>query len=279
MFAMEKEARLRFRELARRPDRDLPLARVALLIAAEEYDELDVEEQLLRIDELAEDARPLVTGTRPGIPRLQALAHFIHVQSGFRGNAQDYYDPRNSFLNEVLERRLGIPISLAVIYLELAARLSVPLAGVGFPAHFLLRHLSAPPVYVDPFNGGRLLAERDLPRLLSTLTGGGVPFHPRQVEPVSARTILIRMLSNLKGIYVGRGDWLRAIDAVDRILILAPAKADEVRDRGMLYLRLGAHALAAVDLEQYLHRGARPDERQGLEKLVRDARRRTGPVQ
>jgi regulator of sirC expression with transglutaminase-like and TPR domain len=278
MSGLEKPARVRFREIARRSDRDLPLALGALLIAAEEYEELDVDLWLDRLDELAGEARPLLARARPGVARLEALARYLHIDRGFRGNAQDYYDPRNSFLNEVLERRLGIPISLSVVYLEVAARVGVPLAGVGFPAHFLLRHLGSPQVYIDPFHGGRLLAERELPRLLSSLTGGGVRFHPSQIEPISARAILTRMLTNLKGIYVGRADWLRAIEAIDRILLLSPSRFEEHRDRGMLYLRLGATGPAISDLELYLARGAKSEERAGLERILREAKKKKDTV-
>jgi regulator of sirC expression with transglutaminase-like and TPR domain len=271
----EPAARVALRALASLADRELDrsLAHAALVIAAEEYPLLDIDACLGRIETLAQAARPKVGAVRGERARTEALAKFLHLECGFSGNDKDYYDPKNSFLSDVLERRLGIPISLAVIYLEVGARVGVPLAGVSFPAHFLLKHLAVPGLYIDPFYGGRLRSEAELPRLLSALTGGKIGFDRSLLEPVGARAILVRMLVNLRGVFASRGDFLRAIDASDRILILSPNRAEELRERGLLYIKLGAAGPAIADLEAFLATRPSAGERAAAERAIDQARR------
>lgn len=249
-----KEARLRFAALAAGPDDGLDLAEAALLIAAEEYPGLDVAAYTRRLDHLAEEARSRLSGVPSDQPEevVRRFHAFLYREAGFRGNEADYYDPRNSFLNEVLDRRTGIPISLATVYVEVARRLEVAVRGVGFPGHFLAKwELGDREIVVDPFYGS-IVSEEDCRRLLQRLSNGQVAFRRELLAPLPVRLMLVRMLANLKGVWVKRGDWERAISAIDRILLLVPRAPQEVRDRGLLWLKLECYRPALKDLESYL---------------------------
>lgn len=174
----------------------VPLDEGALLIAAHAYPDLDIEAEKERLDELA-SACP---------PDLDSLRHYLFAELGFRGNEDDYHDPRNSFLNDVLDRRVGIPISLAVVAMEVGRRVGVPLAGIGLPGHFLIRHEAVPPLLLDPFNGGHSLSLEDCESLVKRVYGEKVSFQPSLLEPVDNRMILARMLNNLRQNYQALGD-------------------------------------------------------------------------
>jgi len=245
------------RLVARLRDLEEPgaLAEAALLIAAEEYPALDVAAWLARLDALGARARERVPPRGDADQTAAALTRLLVEDYGLRGNDADYYDPRNSFLNEVLERRLGIPLTLSLVYMDVGARAGVAVRGVGLPGHFVVRLERGETVrLLDPFNGGRPLDEADCRRLVERLGGGRLRFEPAHLRAVSARAILIRMLANLKGVYTALGDWRRARGAVDRILLLAPEAVGELRDRGLLSARLGEPVAAIGDWEAYLRR-------------------------
>ncbi len=244
-----------FEALAAQDDASIDVALGAALIARDVYGTLDVEALLERFDELA---APLEgRGLSEAPPRVQAeeLSRHVFAGLGFSGNEADYYDPKNSLLPDVLDRRLGIPISLALVYCEIAHRLGVVAHGVGFPGHFLVR-LEDPearsPIFLDPFFGGRMLDEDELTRLLYRVTGKNEPIRPDFLAAASPRSMLVRMLVNLRSIYLQRGDSARAMLAIDRIVCLLPNSPDALRDRGLLSARLGATAAAASDLERFL---------------------------
>lgn len=248
---------VRERLVARLRDLEEPgaLAEAALLIAAEEYPALDVAAWLARLDALGARARERVPPRGDADQTAAALTRLLVEDYGLRGNDADYYDPRNSFLNEVLERRLGIPLTLSLVYMEVGARAGVAVRGVGLPGHFVVRLERGETVrLLDPFNGGRPLDEADCRRLVERLGGGRLRFEPAHLRAVSARAILIRMLANLKGVYTALGDWRRARGAVDRILLLAPEAVGELRDRGLLSARLAEPVAAIGDWEAYLRR-------------------------
>lgn len=210
-----------FAYLACRPEAELDLAQAALAIAAPEYPGLDIGGYLRALDRLAEEARPVIAGVREAASQATSLlSHLIHERS-FRGNVNFYEDPRNSFLNEVIDRRLGIPISLAVLMMEIARRLGVPLAGVSFPGHFLLRagQPTEAPLYLDPFTGAPL-TQRDLRELIHRHTSERRDPRPQELEVASKQAILVRMLNNLRNIYAQHGDLHRVRLASDRIRAL-----------------------------------------------------------
>lgn len=253
-------------ELARMlsgPESDLNLAEAALLVAAEEYPQLPTGPYLRRLELLAERVRDRLSDETAPLVLLQELSRVLFEEEGFRGNAEAYYDPRNSFLNDVLDRRLGIPITLSVVYLEVGWRLGLPLVGINFPGHFLVRYEGeAVRILVDPFQAGELKFEDEAQTLLDRVYGGSVPLQADYLRPATKKDIVARILANLKSIYVNAHDDARALSAVDRLLVARPDDAEELRDRGMILARLGRGAEAVADLERYLERSPdAPDAR------------------
>ncbi|MFW6079836.1 MAG: SirB1 family protein [Gemmatimonadota bacterium] len=247
--------RSRFAERVRAPESELDLAEAALLIAAEEYPQLVPAAYLRRLELLAERVRDRLDAERAPLVVLQELNRVLFEEEGLRGNEEAYYDPRNSFLNDVLDRRLGIPISLSVVYLEVGWRLGLPLEGVAFPGHFLVRYAGdAVRVLVDAFEGGRLRFEDEAQELLDRVYGGMVRLRPEFLERATKKAILARMLSNLKGIYVNAQDDRRALATIERLLLLRPDAVAELRDRGVLLARTGRREEALADLARYLDR-------------------------
>jgi regulator of sirC expression with transglutaminase-like and TPR domain len=244
----------RFAALCSAADGRIPLAEAALALAADEYPGLDAAAYLRRLDGLGRQARARVTPDTGADSAVAALNALLFLEQGFRGNREDYYDPRNSFLNDVLDRRLGIPITLSVLYIEVAARAGVTVRGVGLPGHFIVRlerHGTAR--LLDPFDAGTLLGERECHDLVRRAQGADLPFDPAHLAPVTTRQILARMLLNLKGIYTRLRDWPRVLRTVDRLLVLSPGALGELRDRGLVQARMGDRLRAIRDLERYLH--------------------------
>ena len=240
----------------------LDLARAALAIAHEEYPSLDEADYLRKLDEIAAQVmRSLPPGALPE-RRVGRLNLVLFRELGFRGNDSDYYDPRNSFLNEVLDRRVGIPITLSVVYLEVARRCGLAAQGVSFPGHFLCKvPLDEGELIVDPFHRGRLLGRDDLQKLLES-NSRDARLSARHLRPASGRDILARMLHNLRAVYLERHDVPRALSAVERLLVLAPSDGRTLRERADLYEKLGGSAAAAADLSRVLE----------LEPLAKDAK-------
>jgi regulator of sirC expression with transglutaminase-like and TPR domain len=273
--ALESAARARFARLLEQDP--VPLDEAALAIAEEEYPDLDPGLYLTRLDDLA--ARVALRAAVPGraAALLRALREVLHEEEGFRGNRNDYQDPRNSFLNEVLDRRLGIPITLSVVYLEVARRIGLRLEGVGFPGHFLVKYAlaSGAEVFIDPFHAGELLSLDECVARHRALSGGR-PLDPRYLRGVSNRQILARMLGNLRRIWLERRDDVRLYAVLDRILLVSPGQLEALRDRGLAAARLGGASAARRDLEAYLAQAPAPpgdaDEIRGVLDGLRGGR-------
>jgi regulator of sirC expression with transglutaminase-like and TPR domain len=248
-----RSVRSRFVDAVRRPEPELDLACAALLVAAEEYPQLAPEPYLRRLDELSERVRDRLWNETASVVVLQELSRVLFEEEGFRGNRMEYYDPRNSFLNDVIDRRLGIPITLSIVYLEIGWRLGIPLHGVNFPGHFLVRYAGeAVHLLVDPFQSGMVRFEDEAQDLLDHVYGGSVRMQDDFLRAADRRDILVRLLSNLKGNYLNRRDDPRALAAIERILLVRPDAADDERDRGIVLTRLGRDREAAAALERYL---------------------------
>ena len=242
-----------FAELAAQADDDMNMAEGALLIAADEYPELDIKAYLKRLDVLAAGASELIAPDSDPLTRLETLGEFLMRRKRFRGNESSYYDPRNSYLNEVLDRRLGIPISLSVVYIETGRRLGMPLSGVNLPGHFVVRYDDpGHEIFIDVFGGGRLLTADDCRLLSARVTGHSIPFFRHYLDPVGTRAVLVRMLGNLKGIYMRLGETERAIRVLNRILALRPNSSIELKERAFLYLSAQRYRPALCDLVAYL---------------------------
>jgi regulator of sirC expression with transglutaminase-like and TPR domain len=246
-------ARSRLRALLRQPEAQLGLAEAALCIAWEEQGTQRVDEALRELRALAEGAGRRLPRDAGPAETVGALNRYLFGEIGFKGNTWEYNDPANSFLDQVLASRAGLPITLSIVYLEVGWRLGLPVSGVALPGHFLARFgLGADELYVDPFNRGRLWTRAECVTQIATFYGQATPHAVAQVmAPPSKRSILARILRNLKNLYAERGELERTLPAIDRILLIEPDSAQDVRDRGLLRARLGALHGALEDLDRY----------------------------
>lgn len=216
-----------FAHLATLPEAEIDLAQAALVMAESEYPGLDTEHYVGLLDDLGRAARRKLDASAAAgsnADRVRVLIEWMYGVQGFRGNLEDYYDPRNSFLNEVLDRRQGIPITLALVLLEVARRAGVEAQGISFPGHFLVRTLGGKqPLIIDPFEG-RLLGPDALRALSTRVTGDPGEPSARMLEPCTKRQMLLRMLNNLRNIYASRGDRDRLRNALEHMLTIAPTE-------------------------------------------------------
>jgi regulator of sirC expression with transglutaminase-like and TPR domain len=236
------------------------------------YPELDIEHYRSRIDQLALAARGQLSGFMPMSEQAAALSNFLFSQQGFQGNRAEYLDPRNSYLNEVIERKLGIPISLSVIYIAIAQELGIPAQGVGLPGHFIVGiHESGEEIYLDPFHGGVRLSQTDCAQLVRESTGFSGAFEAEWLKPISATALLTRMLNNLRNIYFRQEDWSHAQAVLEHLRMLQPNLADLLRDLGMVNERKGALRLAIHYYEQYLRQSPQAADAENVLSRLRGA--------
>lgn len=262
-------SRLFFYQEISQPDEQLDLAKAALYIAQEEYPHLDPAEYLNALDTMATEVQERLPVEPYPLRIIQSINHYLYDDLGFTGNTADYYDPRNSFLNEVIDRRTGIPITLSLVYLELARRIDFPMVGVGMPFHFLIRPAIAEmQIFVDAFNYGEVLFAEDCQEKLTPIFGKPVRLQPQLLEAVTPRHFLARMLTNLKVIYLKRQELEKALTAVERILLLFPGVPVELRARGLIYYQLGHWAAAGDDLETYLAQVPNAEDAPAIRRLL-----------
>ncbi len=248
----ESPARRRLSELLAR-EGPLDLLEACLLVAAEEYESLDVEREVRRVDALGDEARHRIEGLTNLFARLDAVRTYLFEELGFQGDASQSDDPRGCYLNQVLDRRLGIPLSLAILFVEVVRRAGMEARGVGLPGHQVVRVDDAfRTVFVDPFHGGVVITEEDCRELVGRTTGRPTLFKRELLEGTTPRADLARLLQTLKRIYLAKEDYERALAAVERLLLVDPDDHREVRDRGFLLAHLGRPGPAAADLETYL---------------------------
>jgi len=246
------DPRARFGQLIALPDQEIPLAEAALCIAAEARPRLDVDHCLEEIDAVAGRVHPHVAIASSVPERVEVLNHALFVDEGFAGNLDDYGNPLNSFLDAVLERRTGIPITLSLVYIEVAKRIGLDARGVGFPGHFLAKvKTGGSEIIVDPFYG-RTMSLDDCAQRLHQVVGDRVRFDPAMLVSAGHAEILQRILSNLKLLYISAHDYESALGCCERILMLVPDAPTELRDRGLVLRELDCHAVALADLERFL---------------------------
>ncbi|HRO27678.1 MAG TPA: SirB1 family protein [Luteimonas sp.] len=266
-----------WRTLASMTDEALPLLDVALLIARDEYPDLDPRRYALQVQGHASHLRFAIDDESHPALKMRALNRYLFEEVGYAGNHDEYYDPRNSYLNEVFERRLGNPISLALVQMAVAREVGLPLDGVSFPGHFLVRlPVDDGMLVMDPFNRGRPLDVDELRQRARAHMGGDVPDDDalsQILHPASNRAILVRVLRNLHGLYQERGDWERATRSADRVLSLVPDNPEALRDRGLGYLELGHLVGAREDLQRYLVHHPRADDAAEVRLRLIDAGR------
>lgn len=264
--------------LAEQPDAAIDLAAAALAISRLFQPEVATERWLEELDDLASGARTRMRGEAELLGQVAILNEFLFTERGFSGNRDDFYDPRNSFLDQVLARRLGIPISLSLVYVEVATRLGLPARGVGFPAHFLVRvGRGNRALMLDAYAGGIALPEAELDRRLADCFGEGllsIRSNPALLRPAGKREMLVRMLRNLIGVYRLRGDQANLLEALNAALSLAPDLPDELRERGLLYAALGYDPAAVRDLQRFCAVADNAEEIAAITPIIADLNQR-----
>lgn len=270
-----EEARAQFAELVARNEEELELDRAALLIAAEEYPNLNVQEYLSLLDQIGEQARAQDDFFADPLTRIMRLGNLLFDELGFRGNTENYYDARNSFLNDVLSRRTGIPITLSVLMMEVGRRIGLQLFGVGMPGHFLVKYADEEQeIFADPFHGGRIVDEDRCRQLIEQMYDGRMPFSLSFLHAVTKKQILSRMLQNLKGVYAKANDHFKLLGLVERALMINPDSASEVRDRGSANFALGKYVEARKDFENYLRQLPEANDAARIKSLLAELRQR-----
>jgi regulator of sirC expression with transglutaminase-like and TPR domain len=251
--------------------REPRLAVAALLYAREiAYRDLRPSQYLAQLAEWVEAFSFHARRDAPGIERGQALARFLFTHLGMRGNAEEYYDPRNSFLNEVMDRRLGIPISLSAVFLHVAERTGIRAEGIGLPGHFIVAVRDGEARrFFDPFEGDESLGLEDLPGLLERRAAYRGQLRGEWLAPASNRSILARMLFNLRGSYLGRNSWSKAVLVVERLVVLQPEVASHRRDLGFILATAGRPLAAAVQLQRYLLQEPEAEDAEMVRESIR----------
>ena len=269
-----RDIRKRFEALVSHPGEITSLAQAALLIAAEEETHVDVAHYLALIDDLGRNGAARVA-SHPGAG-IEAFNEFLFEENHFRGNQTEYYDPHNSFLHDVLDRRVGIPITLSIVYMEVGARAGLETQGVGMPGHFIVRARetgSLEASLVDPFDG-RVIEREDCQARLDELFEGNVTLSDEHLRSSGSREILVRLLTNLKAIYTRARLYQKALAAVERILVLKPAEIVEQRDRGALLAQLGRLPEAVAATQSYLQLVSRDEDTDEVKEQLHIMQRR-----
>ena len=240
------------------PEQEIDLGSAALTVAQLEYPDLDVPRYVAQLDHFSASAAQRLKAGDPPRQLVQTLSGFLFEEEGFRGDSADYYDPRNSCLNEVMDRRGGIPITLSVVYLEIARRLGLPFFGVGLPGHFVVKYDDGDQaLFVDPFGGGTIVDRDGCRKLAAAVLDGGRDLRDADFAAVEKRCVIERMLNNLRGIHVHSCQYRKAISVLDLMITLSADAAGRFKERGMLYCQMRDFPRARQDFEQYL--SLRPD--------------------
>jgi regulator of sirC expression with transglutaminase-like and TPR domain len=265
-----------FRDLVRGPDASLDLACAALAVARIEHPDLDERHELARLDALA--ARVGTVRRSDPTATLERLKRLLFHEEGFRGNADEYYDPRNSCLNDVLDRKLGIPITLSVLTMEVGRRIGLEIAGVGLPGHFIVSAAvgQGRSILLDPFHGGAELTPASAADVAAKAVGRPVRIEESHWAPCSRRQIVVRMLRNLKTTYARRSEWDRALGVIDRLLLIDTDAPTHLRDRGTVLVRAGRLWEGASEWETYLNRHPHAQDAESFRQELRRVRQELG---
>ena len=257
-----------FRQAVLVPDSQIDLGHAALIIATHKYPDLDIQRELRLFDSLASVAETRMSPDSDPLQKINAISTYLFEEIGFRGNDQDYYNPKNSYLNEVLSTRLGIPITLSLLCMEVAKRLSVELVGIGMPGHLVIRHSDITDLFIDPFHGGILLSHSECIERVTSITQGRLPWNDSYLTPLSNTEFLARMLRNLKSIYLKESSYREAQIIMNLLLEVNPEALSERRDRGIVNFQLGNYRDSLDDLEIYLDSGISGSEASSITKLI-----------
>ncbi|HLZ60847.1 MAG TPA: transglutaminase-like domain-containing protein [Ktedonosporobacter sp.] len=273
-----------FETLIAREDASIDLAQAALLIASIEYPDLDMAQYLLHLDALARRVQAILALPPPEIlaelpPEskplkvIAAMNKVLFEEEGFQGNKADYYNPNNSFFNKVLDNRTGIPITLSLLYMEVGKRVGIQIDGIALPYHFMVRcHLPEGPIYIDAFEGGTQMSERECRERIRHLTHSRTKLSAHWFEPVNPKIFLARMLNNLKKCYLEQEDYVRMLAISDLIIILVPHFPSEWRDRGIVHMQLQHYSRALQDLLTYLDLAPKANDRSEILNHIKTIR-------
>jgi regulator of sirC expression with transglutaminase-like and TPR domain len=273
-FKVSTRSRKTFQQLVTLPDAAIPLAETALMIACEEYPQLELSPYLDLLDDMAEAVKRTLAPLDSPINTVSRINGVLYDDYGFRGNTNDYYDPRNSFFNDVLDRRTGIPITLSTVYIEVARRINFPIVGVGMPGHFLVKYWDRrEEFFIDAYARGQILTREDCRKRLVEQYGDSVEFNDRLLARATHRQILWRMLNNLKDIYVKGHAIDKCLSMVDMMLIIDSEDLTQFRDRGLLRMQLRQFDGAGRDLQHYLKHAKDAEDREEIENHVKELRR------
>ena len=273
-----------FAALLARDDEAIDLVQAALLIASTQYPDLDMAYYIAQLDNLARRVRTQLAlptpDLLPTLPEEIDVLHVIHTmnkilfeEEQFHGNRDDYHNPNNNLLNKVLEDHAGIPVTLSLIYAEVGRRVGLQIDGIGMPHHFLVRcHSPQGFIYIDPYEGGLLMSEQSCRERIHQMTQHRIKFHSQWLEPLTHRRWLMRILNNLKRIYINQDDYERALTICDLLIILNPRVAEEWRDRGLIHLQLKCYSRAIKDLKVYIELAPDTHDRYEILNYVKTAR-------
>ncbi|HEX2328715.1 MAG TPA: transglutaminase-like domain-containing protein [Candidatus Angelobacter sp.] len=256
-------------------DERIDLLRAALTFARIEYPEIDIELYVRRVEALARRVSALISDSDEPSECITALNQVLFDEEMFRGNSVDYYSPRNSFINDVLDRRLGIPITLAVVYMEVGRRCGFPLFGVGMPGHFLLKHyaVDGQAILIDAFERGSIVSEDDCRHKIDSIYSGQLTLQPEFLLTVTPRQMLTRMLNNLRTIYLAQRDFRRAAQVVDLILVIYPRSPEDVKQRAALRYNLHDYRGALSDFEEYVRMAPEASDAEEIRQTALGLRR------
>ncbi|NJM27628.1 MAG: tetratricopeptide repeat protein [Pseudanabaena sp. RU_4_16] len=265
-------AQQKFWYVSRIPDSELTttqLVEAALAISWEEYPHIDLSSYRDALDGMASDLRQRLQGISYPLKVISEINRYLFEEQNFCGNEHNYYDPRNSFLTDVISRRMGIPLTLSMVYMAIGDRIGFPLEGVSLPGHFILRpQRSDIEVFIDPFAKGEIMFKEDCAAKLVQIYGPQAELKPEYLETVGVRRILERMLMNLKLIYLNQKKFHKALSTIEKILMLWPNSSTQIRDHGLLCYQLERYVEARSDLETYLDLSPYADDAELIQKLI-----------
>lgn len=264
--------RKEFEERLSNIDEKSDIIETCLHIAAEEYPNLNIRKYLGFIDSTADELSDRLGSIKNPRDVINVLNAFLFDEKKFDGNVAEYNDPRNSFLNEVIDRKIGIPITLSLIYMELARRVGLNLLGIGMPGHFLLKFVGSESFFVDPFNHGEVLDEEGCRKKFIAFSRGQNEFKSQFLDPVTKRQMVFRLLSNLKAIYLVSQDFARVLRIIELMLLVNPSSTIELRDRALVYHQMHRDFEAIQELEKYAALVQDSEEREAITRFIRDVK-------
>ena len=272
MVTIEPEWTSDFERLGHLAEDQIDLAVASVLIAQSRYPELEGESELDALDSMASVLTDRIQQSTDDSPlhTMNLLSGWLYEELQYKGNHENYYDPRNSYINDIIDRRTGIPIALALIYIEVGRRSGIPLVGIGMPGHFLVGHLGIEDHFIDPFHNGTIISKEEAMDLFKRLTANRKKWSESFLEPVTNREFIIRMLRNLKAAHLKIKDLPQTVKVLDMLVAINPKVIEERRDRGLIHYQLGNRAQALADLKFFSDSTAPSNKDKMVTKIIEE---------